>query len=136
MLGRNGKMIGHFTQVAWAKTSQIGCGRTQYGKGKVLEMQIVCNYGEGGNIMSWPVYKRGDPCTACGKDQCNGKYSGLCGEIRPLEADNWTPPFSNQKSSGAISGLISPYFTELAGFRITNSGWDTLFVVVVTFVAK
>ena len=39
----------------------------------------VCNYGEGGNVISRPVYRVGRPCSQCpDTTSCSYKYPGLC----------------------------------------------------------
>lgn len=85
--------IGHFTQVIWAETTHIGCGRTfSMSKNNFYSVYIYCNYGPSGNIVTKPVYKRGKPCSNCVKLKCNSKYSGLCGDVKG--DDNWVTPFS------------------------------------------
>ncbi|GAU90104.1 hypothetical protein RvY_02573 [Ramazzottius varieornatus] len=58
-----GAVIGHYTQVAWAKSWQIGCG-ARICAGTVL---FVCNYNPLGNYNQpiEPVYQTGPPCGAC-----------------------------------------------------------------------
>ncbi|XP_018326061.1 venom allergen 5-like [Agrilus planipennis] len=70
--------VGHFTQMIWAETTHIGCGRTQYGKGKNFYFLFICNYGIGGNVAGDAVYTRGKPCSQCGKIGCSSRYKGLC----------------------------------------------------------
>ena len=41
---------GHYTQVAWADTEELGCGMVYYKGAKYYETIIVCNYARGGNI--------------------------------------------------------------------------------------
>lgn len=38
---------GHYTQVAWASTTKIGCGLVTYKSGRWFNNYIVCNYGPG-----------------------------------------------------------------------------------------
>ncbi|KAF5304589.1 hypothetical protein FQA39_LY09640 [Lamprigera yunnana] len=76
--------IGHFTQVVWAKTTHIGCGRVTYGHGLKRTLTLYCNYGIGGNVLGDKVYVRGKPCSQCWSNKCNDKYKGLCGDIEPL----------------------------------------------------
>lgn len=67
---------GAFTQLVWAKTIGIGCGRTIIEKNAI----VVCNYGPSGNIAGEETYTRGDPCSKCVKNiTCHKKYKGLCG---------------------------------------------------------
>lgn len=104
---RNGKNLGHFTQVIWATMTQIGCTRfyTPNPQGlnfvarKInMHYSIICDYGAaepdrklGANLLNHPVYKRGKPCTACRWGKCeNAEYPSLCGKIHPVPID---PPF-------------------------------------------
>lgn len=43
-----GADVGHYTQIIWADTQQVGCGKA-YCQGS-WAYQLVCNYGPGGNI--------------------------------------------------------------------------------------
>ncbi|CAB3372010.1 Hypothetical predicted protein [Cloeon dipterum] len=69
---------GHFTQIVWADTSRIGCGRSIYNEtknGKVGETKLlVCNFGKAGNFINQPVYETGEPDCAVFSNQ----YKGLC----------------------------------------------------------
>ncbi|XP_045605492.1 venom allergen 5.01 [Procambarus clarkii] len=76
------KKIGHYTQVVWAETSEVGCGLVYYEaelKGKVYpESKIyVCNYGEAGNIRKWPIYETGPAASLCTKG-VSPAYPDLC----------------------------------------------------------
>ncbi|KAL1498259.1 hypothetical protein ABEB36_009085 [Hypothenemus hampei] len=72
----------HYTQMIWADTTHIGCGLSQTKNQKDLKFYLVCNYGLAGNVVTWPIYKVGEPCSKCstGKE-CNTKFKGLCGNI-------------------------------------------------------
>ncbi|KAL3280249.1 hypothetical protein HHI36_017744 [Cryptolaemus montrouzieri] len=50
---------GHYTQVVWANTDNVGCGYTYFIKeGKFKYQKLyVCNYGPGGNIIGQNPYK-------------------------------------------------------------------------------
>lgn len=66
-------MVGHFTQVVWAKTNKVGCGVAScshglQGKGGVI---LVCKYTPAGNYVGknkvgiLPPYIAGASCSAC-----------------------------------------------------------------------
>lgn len=87
----NFQVVGHFTQMAWAKTEYVGCGATRKG-GQLL---FVCNYSPAGNMARAPVYTEGEPCSKCPADKpCNKKYPGLCGEVNNKMDFNGCPPIS------------------------------------------
>ncbi|MEM7059768.1 MAG: CAP domain-containing protein [Pseudomonadota bacterium] len=44
---RDGQAVGHFTQVIWAETTQVGCGWARCGG----EEMLVCNYAPAGNFI-------------------------------------------------------------------------------------
>jgi len=101
----NGKIIGHYTQMVWAKTKEIGCGyimvpcktdgctfrddipdgisvisgaSSTWLKNKQCEYRqifVVCNYGPTGNYIGQPIYKSGGKP---GSDCPNGHDDGLC----------------------------------------------------------
>ncbi|XP_067002477.2 venom allergen 5.02-like [Anabrus simplex] len=73
---------GHYTQIVWANTSEIGCGYTAFfggqGSQKKCSQYYVCNYGMGGNIIDQEVYKIGSPRDTCRNSKEDSKYPGLC----------------------------------------------------------
>ncbi|CAH0556088.1 unnamed protein product [Brassicogethes aeneus] len=96
----NGKEVGHFTALVWAKSSLIGCAlnlKTDIPDYK-YEIYFGCNYGTAGNVFQKPVVNWGPPCSACEENlKCNSKYESLCGVLlaipgaasqgRPTELD-------------------------------------------------
>jgi len=60
-----GVVIGHYTQIVWAKTYSVGCGFTQFKDGTWYQNLYVCNYGPAGNWGGEPVYEQGTACSAC-----------------------------------------------------------------------
>jgi len=69
---------GHYTQVIWAETEQIGCGWTYFNSGgKWQRSYVVCNYAKAGNYIGQQVYQVGAPCSSCPEGtSCNA--DGLC----------------------------------------------------------
>ncbi len=48
----NFQQVGHYTQMVWSDTSEIGCGKAEC-EGKVI---IVCNYDPPGNVLGRKPY--------------------------------------------------------------------------------
>lgn len=84
-LQKTKKVTGHYTQVVWAETTQVGCGYIQHHKkqgGRLWHRHIlVCNYAPTGNTFmngkGQPLYKQGTSCSACPPEfpKCE---DGLC----------------------------------------------------------
>ncbi|GBN24807.1 CRISP/Allergen/PR-1 [Araneus ventricosus] len=94
-----GPMTGHFTQLIWSRSWRIGCGYTSFKEGSLYKKFYVCNYGPGGNTEKQPVYKKGDPCTACPVNSCCGSscrgglsYPGLCKIFDPNTSPEYRRP--------------------------------------------
>jgi len=68
---------GHYTQVVWADTEEVGCGLVYYKTGKWYTSLVICNYARAGNWMSKAVYKAGYPCSNCPPSH-GGCKDGLC----------------------------------------------------------
>jgi len=62
--------VGHFTQLAWANTWQVGCGYTacggamEFGPDFTNDYFLVCRFLDQGNIKNQPVYTSSAACTA------------------------------------------------------------------------
>ncbi|CAH1779055.1 unnamed protein product [Owenia fusiformis] len=82
---QTGKPCGHYTQVVWGDSRELGCGSYRcpilYDEAPSTKTWsdvtlLVCHYGPAGNYPTDP-YKVGEPCTACNL----GQYfciDGLC----------------------------------------------------------
>ncbi|KAE8751385.1 hypothetical protein FOCC_FOCC001958 [Frankliniella occidentalis] len=74
--------VGHYTQLAWAKTYAVGCGYSTYraGSGNKPDTQlVVCNYKPSGNVVGEVVYEGGAPASKCPKGtKRDSTYKGLC----------------------------------------------------------
>lgn len=65
----------HYTQLIWAKTSQLGCGKTLFKE----NMVFVCFYSPAGNVGD-EIFIDGKPASKCPKGMKKNKsYKGLCG---------------------------------------------------------
>ncbi|CAL4088191.1 unnamed protein product, partial [Meganyctiphanes norvegica] len=77
------KIIGHYTQMVWAETYEVGCGAIYYpgfyDGVRYPETKIyVCNYGPGGNYLGHPVYANGGPAASKCPYGPSYNYPGLC----------------------------------------------------------
>jgi len=70
---------GHYTQVVWAETTEIGCGLVYYDDDGWYATLIICNYAVGGNMQGGTMYTVGAPCSNCpAGTSCDGDYPSLC----------------------------------------------------------
>ncbi|XP_055633839.1 uncharacterized protein LOC129774168 [Toxorhynchites rutilus septentrionalis] len=79
----SGPMIGHFTQVVSASSTQVGCALVSYETAPWLNKYFVCNYART-NIIGLPVYEAGNSCSKC-TEGCNPNYPGLCNPSEPID---------------------------------------------------
>jgi len=57
---------GHYTQVVWADTEEIGCAVVYFKNTDArYNNLIVCNYATAGNFIRASMYQTGAPCSAC-----------------------------------------------------------------------
>jgi len=60
-----GYQTGHYTQVVWAESEELGCGQVMFKDGSWYKNIVVCNYAKGGNMMGGSMYEVGEPCSKC-----------------------------------------------------------------------
>lgn len=59
---QSSQMCGHYTQVVWANSNEVGCGAKYCTN---LGYLVVCNYGPAGNYVGQKPYSSGTSCSAC-----------------------------------------------------------------------
>jgi len=80
---QRGKMCGHYTQVVWAKSREVGCGAKQCKKLKVdgktwtNAVIVVCDYSPAGNYKNKKPFTKGVSCSAC-EALTGGKTGWMC----------------------------------------------------------
>ncbi|XP_017887546.1 venom allergen 3-like [Ceratina calcarata] len=57
--GQNFEKVGHYTQLVWANSYRLGCGKITYKApgSQWTSLYLVCNYGPGGNYINSPIYE-------------------------------------------------------------------------------
>jgi len=88
----SGKMCGHYTQVVWANSVEVGCAAAQCPKMVVSgqtwtnALFIVCDYRSPGNVVGEPIYKSGTSCLNCDSEGTGAGYkcvNKLCSKCSP-----------------------------------------------------
>lgn len=84
--------VGHYTQMLWSDTTDLGCAAAYYTTKPEIGNDIVkkwhniifvCNYAPGGNYISLPVYTVGKAASQCPHGmRPNKRFPGLCGTSR------------------------------------------------------
>eukprot|EP00092_Neocalanus_flemingeri_P038610 GFUD01042039.1.p1 GENE.GFUD01042039.1~~GFUD01042039.1.p1 ORF type:complete len:247 (+),score=59.85 GFUD01042039.1:103-741(+) len=70
---------GHYTQVVWADSHQVGCGLVNYKDGPWYATIMNCNYAVGGNMAESTMYKVGEGCSDCpAGTTCDSTFDKLC----------------------------------------------------------
>ncbi|KAL3073528.1 hypothetical protein niasHS_017095 [Heterodera schachtii] len=68
--------VGHWTQMAWFNSVQIGCAVANC-DGE-WQTYVVCHYNPGGNYVWMSAYKSGPICSECEAPRKCNNSSGLC----------------------------------------------------------
>lgn len=69
----------HFTAVAWAKSSKVGCGFSNVcQKNGMTVVYMACRYTPSGNWINSKIYEKGQPCSACPNGASCSSTEGLC----------------------------------------------------------
>lgn len=69
---------GHYTQLVWADSEEIGCAVVYFkDRSDWYNTLVICNYAKAGNVQNAEMYKTGRACSACpaGWSLCE---DGLC----------------------------------------------------------
>ncbi|XP_072939716.1 venom allergen 5-like [Epargyreus clarus] len=101
-----GHGTGHYSQLVWGETSQVGCGYTfYYDPVRGYTKLYVCNYGPGGNVIGSNPYEKGYPsCSTFGLSESR-KYSGLCSSTTYTASTSYQT-VDNGNTNGYISNVI------------------------------
>lgn len=71
----NWNAVGHFTQMVWRRTNEVGCGVAYCPSNSSAQFFYVCHYSPPGNFKGQYPYKQGRHCGecphACEDDLCN-----------------------------------------------------------------
>lgn len=71
------RTVGHFSQVIWADTTQIGCAMSTFFDGSWYSYLVACNYYTAGNYQGQQVYPFGATASAC-PNGVDATFTGLC----------------------------------------------------------
>ncbi|CAL4066493.1 unnamed protein product, partial [Meganyctiphanes norvegica] len=111
--------VGHYTQIVWAETVQVGCGAVSYktvfrGFNFKHAKIYVCNYATAGNIIDQPIYEVGPPASNCGAgftpSTCN---PGLCSTAQGTMTLRGYYPFLDKVYTEELGDPNSNRFKEL-----------------------
>lgn len=95
-----GKPIGHFTQIANNKVSEIGCAITTWKSGG-YKIYFVCNYSLT-NISNEPIFTIGKACSKCEAGRSE-RYPGLCSTDEAELVESLPYALSSKSSSTSTS---------------------------------
>lgn len=87
-----GKLCGHWTQLAGARSYQVGCAFAQCPTMNVAgsvwknALYVVCDYTPPGNVIGEPIFLKGTACSNCDSEKTGKGYkceNNLCVECSP-----------------------------------------------------
>nr|P83377.1 RecName: Full=Venom allergen 5; AltName: Full=Antigen 5; Short=Ag5; AltName: Full=Cysteine-rich venom protein; Short=CRVP; AltName: Allergen=Pol g 5 [Polistes gallicus] len=55
---KNFGKVGHYTQMVWGNTKEVGCGSLKYVEKNMKIHYLICNYGPAGNYLGQPIYTK------------------------------------------------------------------------------
>ncbi|OPJ89022.1 peptidase inhibitor 16 [Patagioenas fasciata monilis] len=118
-----GQMCGHYTQVVWASTHQIGCGAKFCEKIEGIDTEdmylLVCNYYPPGNMKGRKPYREGPSCSQCpeGRACVDSLCEPIVEETTPAPSVVFSPEeptFLRLTSSSKEKKGQSPFQTSLS----------------------
>ncbi|XP_045102212.1 cysteine-rich secretory protein 2-like [Portunus trituberculatus] len=122
------KLVGHYTQLVWHSSHQLGCGLAHCAHAKPLPFfNYVCNYCPIGNFLEriGHPYDSGPPCSGC-QGHCKGRrlctnscpYGDLWMNCRELQR-SFPPWLCNSKTKEGLERLRSCRATCMCKGKIT-----------------
>jgi len=92
---RPGAVCGHYTQIIWASSDKVGCGRTYCADMDGLSFggyYLVCNYRPAGNYRNQYPYVSGASCSSCPNGVDYACSNNMCSLGAGDDDDDTTPP--------------------------------------------
>ncbi|KAK6186500.1 hypothetical protein SNE40_008529 [Patella caerulea] len=132
--GECSSVCGHYTQVVWADSHELGCGivwcETLTGADTIKQgTVIICNYGPSGNVRHQDPFKAGVPCSDCPADAsyCD---DGLCSATDPSGATATPSTIDPTAPTTTTSTTTTPTtMPSTTGTLPATTGGDTIITV-------
>ncbi|XP_029833892.2 CRISP/Allergen/PR-1 isoform X2 [Ixodes scapularis] len=102
-----GGEAGHLTQMIWATSKYVGCGRAKFKIRGDPTYRIIytCNYGPVGNVNDMRIYESGETCSHCPeKTTCSRSLYGLC-SLHSRKNNNWHKRESKKPTTQHVGRL-------------------------------